>query len=688
MVDETRKKVMLRCQICTTQCPIEVEIENNRPIKVKAVREICPKGAAIPKWYETSLKKRLLHPLQRVNGEWKEISWDEALDAIAKKLRELAAKYGPETLAFYGGSFSGLYDASYFARRFYIAHGTDNYTSGATFCFTPTLLAHAVTFGQIARFDLAGAKCVVSWGRNSIESHPPVGRMVLKLAKQGVKSIVVDPRRTAMAAEANLHIQLRPGTDSALALGLINVIISEGLHDREFVEKWTIGFDKLVEHVRDYDLQKVAEITWVPAEKIREFARIYATSKPGAIITGNAFYNSDVGFQALRAISVLMAITGNVDVPGASLLMPTTMLFPAMARDEFPEDELPRAKAIGGPDEYPLFWKYLKEGIFSRIVDAAISGKPYPIKAMIIQWGNPATLGGDKNKLRRALQLLELVVVQDIFWTETCEFADIVLPAATFLEKQELYVSLGGAIRCMTPVVEPLEDCWSDTKFWIELARRMGYERYFPWKDIDEAQNHILKVANIGVAVDYLKEHLDGYQATETKWQKFEEVGFATPSGKIEIYSETLEKMGDYPLPTYRESGETPVSAPELVKNYPLILITGTRQLPYYHTMFHDVPSLRAACPEPKIEINTGTAKKLRVENEDMVIIESPRGAIQMKAKVTDDILPGVVAIPHGWGGLANQSYLTSNDIRDPLNGFPTFKPLLCAVRNPKLSVH
>jgi anaerobic selenocysteine-containing dehydrogenase len=685
-MEKLRKKATTFCQICTSRCPIEVEIEDNRPVKIKAIRDICPKGVAIPEWYETGLKKRLLHPLQRVNGEWKEISWDEALDAIAKKLRELADKYGTESLAFYGGSFSGLYDAAYFARRFCIAYGTDNYTSGATFCFTPTLLAHAVTFGQMARVDLAGTKCVVSWGRNHMESHLPMRRIVQKLAKQGVKSIVVDPRRIPIAAEADLHIQLRPGTDSALALGVINVIISEGLYDKEFVGKWTIGFDKLAEHVRDYDPQKVAEITWVPAERIREFARIYATSKPGAIITGNAFYNSDVGFQALRAISVLMAITGNVDVPGASLLFPGMMLFPAVAHDEF--SELPQARAIGGPDEYPLFWRYLKESIFGSIVDAAISGKPYPIKGMIVQWGNPAALGGDKNKLRRALQSLELVVVHDIFWTETCEFADIVLPAATFLERQELYASLGGAMLIMNQIVEPPEDCWSDTKFWIELARRMGYERYFPWENITEAQNHILKVANIGVTVDYLKEHPEGYQLAETRWRKFEETGFTTPSGKVEIYSETLEKMGDYPLPTHRESGETPLSAPQLAKRYPLILVTGTRQLPYYHTMLHDVPSLRAACPEPKVEINTETARKLRVENNDMVIVESPRGAIQMKAEVTDNILPGVVAVPHGWGGLSNQSYLTSNDMRDPLNGFPTFKPLLCAVRNLKLSTH
>ncbi len=313
------------------------------------------------------------------------------------------------------------------------------------------------------------------------------------------------------------------------------------------------------------------------------------------------------------------------------------------------------------------------------MVDAILTEKPYPIRALLVQSGNPVITQGNTNRTKRALEALDFLAVMDLFMTETAEFADLVLPAATPLEQQQIYQYVGRPMCVLlNEAIEPPEDCWPDWKLWFELARRMGYEKYLPWKDIDEAQNEILKP--LQMTVDDLRANPGGYFHSKRAWKKYEKEGFKTPSGKVEIYSETLEKMGYDPLPTYKEPQETPISRPDLAKQYPLILITGQRSIYFLHSMLRGVPSLRSRYPEPMVEISTETAKRLGIGSNDIVIIESLRGSIQMRAAVTMDIHPQVVSVPHGWGGLANQNILTDN-IQDPVYGCPTFRALLCRVR-------
>ena len=326
------KVVKTACLFCPLACGIDVYVKDNRPVKVESMKEsvvgpLCIKAEVIPEWYETELKSRLVHPLQKVNNNWREITWDQALDTIAEELTKIKQKYGPESLGLFMGQVETFYDYYYLARRFALAYGTPSYYSGSCYCYFTKVVAGILTYGAYAPPTLITTKCIIVWAGNPTGSVPfAADNMLVAKTRGTVKLIVIDPRRTLLAKAADIHLQLRPGTDGALALAFINVIISEGLYDKEFVEKYTLGFDKLVEHVKAYSPEKVEEITWVPADKIREAARIYATTKPATIFQGNCLDNVDTGFQACRAIDSLVSITGNLDAKGGSTLMPSLYL--------------------------------------------------------------------------------------------------------------------------------------------------------------------------------------------------------------------------------------------------------------------------------------------------------------------------------------------------------------------------
>ena len=345
---------------------------------------------------------------------------------------------------------------------------------------------------------------------------------------------------------------------------------------------------------------------------------------------------------------------------------------------------LPKVEAAG-TTESPLFTGISGQAQPIGLYNAMLEEKPYPIKALLVQNGNPIITLGDTNKLKRGLDKLEFMAVHDLFMTETAELADIVLPSANFLEQQQLYQYVGRPmVMLLNKAIEPPEDCWPQWKVWLELGKRMGYEKYLPWKDIDEFENEAI-LKRLNMTLDDLRANAGGYFYKKRAWKKYETEGLATPSGKVEIYCDHLEKMGFDGVPPYHEPVGSPVSRPDLARKVPLILITGQRALEFLHSMHRGIPTLRTKNPEPLVEINTQTASELGIGSGDMVIIETLRGMIQMKAAVTMDIHPQVVSVPHGWGGLANQNYLTSWDIRCPEMGTPTFRALLCRVRKASL---
>ena len=661
------------CRLCSSCCGIDAHVEGGRLVKVTPMKEhpvkrLCVKSQAIPDLIYSP--ERVTHPMRKVNGTWQPTSWDEALDIISDKLAGIKDNYGAKALLVHLGEPTVGTALQKVAARFCSLYGTPNYTSGSSLCFVARAIGHGLS---ISRRSLPlmpsykNTRCVVVWGHNPQESRIDEEADILSAQKRGAKLVVVDPRAIPLAKKADLHLQVRPGTDCALALGLLNVIISEGLYDRDFVNRWTFGFDKLAKHVRQYSPEAVEKLTWVPADKIRQFARMYAIAGPATISQDVGLDHCINGVQNSRAISILVAITGNLDVVGGNVYNSALVQAGIRVKGNVSLDEV-----IG--IQYPIFNKFTGQTTAMPVADAIITGKPYPVKALIVQACNPALTWPDTEKVRRALESLDLLVVSDLFMTETAKLADIFLPAASLLEGKILtdYTSKGlPLITLSNKAFEPPGDCREDWKFWAELGRKMGYAEYFPWQDADEFFSFLLEPS--GVSLKQLEQNPGGimYHSLDRQ-RKYEQEGFDTPSGKVEIFSQTLADYGYDPLPTF-------IPPPEDL-SYPLNLITGSRTIAYSHSQYRNLARLRKLVPEPLVEINPEPAKRLGITDGGLVSLESPKGTIILKARVTPDIHPRVLSIQHGWEE-ANVNLLTANEPHDPISGYPAFKTIPCRVR-------
>lgn len=682
------KVVKTVCQACLYSCGIEAHVREGKLVRVSGMKnhpvnmgKLCPKGAAVIDWVYSP--DRLKYPLQRHASGWKRITWDEAIDIIASRLEKIKEEYGPAALAVLFGMVLFVQGriSKELIQRFCDVYGTPNVFSVDSMCYRVRIQAHVLTFGKRAVPDLEvkNSKCLVFWGHNPHASTPPLAWRLTNQNIKGKKIIVVDPRKTPIAEKAHLHMKPRPGTDCALALGIMNVIISEGLYDKEFVKKWCLGFDKLREHVKRYPPEEVERITWVPKEQIAEAARIFATTKPACIHQGwNSLDQTVAGFHTNRCIAILQAITGNYDVPGGYL----THVEPPYRSTRLPE--LVRDEPIG-IDRFPLHYK-VGERLFGEahgmlLYDAIIDGKPYPIKAAIITGTNPLRTWPNTNKLFEALKRLEFLVVMDMFMSETAKVADIVLPAASFLEREEwphFPFVLGLPFVMLRKKAIEYEEALPDIEFWMRLARRMGYDDYFPWRSVEEYMDYAMEPS--GLTVKFLRDEApEGVFYTEASYKKYEKEGFPTPSGKVEIYSETLEKMGHEPLPVHIEPLESPISTPEIAKEYPLILTTGSRILEFLHSEHRNVKKLRRMIPEPYAEISKETALRYGIGDGDKILIKTRRGQIEIRAKIEEDMLPGVVNVSHGWDE-ANVNALTDETPANTVGGQPAFKSLLCNI--------
>ncbi|GAH46427.1 unnamed protein product, partial [marine sediment metagenome] len=349
---------------------------------------------------------------------------------------------------------------------------------------------------------------------------------------------------------------------------------------------------------------------------------------------------------------------GNLDIPGGDTYdspLPQTSL---RVKGRVAVDE-----AIGA--QYPIFNKFVSETSAMPVADAIITGEPYPVKALIVQGCNPLLTWPDSHKARQAFEQLDLLVVSDLFMTETAKMADIFLPAAAFLEKKGImdYATKGIPLIIMgQKAVEPPPDCKEDWQLWSELGKKMGYADYFPWQDTDELFAYLLKPT--GITLEQLEQNPGGiFYGDYDHRRKYEEEGFNTPSGKVEIFSPTLAAYGYDPLPTF-----IPLEKPS--EQYPFTLISGTRTIAYTHSRYRDIARLKKLAPQPLVEINPEPAEKLGIADSEPVIVESPKGSITLKAKITPDILPQVLSLQHGWEE-ANANLLTDNEPHDPISGYP-----------------
>jgi len=697
------------CQASHSECGVLVHVRDGKVVKIEGDPDhpmnrgyICPKG----KNYHQFIyhPDRIKYPLKRTGlrgeGRWARISWSEALDTIAYKLNEIRKKDGPLAIT----TSLGTGPKGYEFMVFQLAYALGCNAMYAThMCYIPSRIAGMITIGaDIAQErgpDYLNSKCILVWGGNPVISHPPRGRDILEAKKKGAKLIVVDPRKTVLASKADIWLQVRPAADDALALGILNVLINEKLYDKQFVENWCVGFDKLEKHIQSYTPEKVAEITWIPAEKIEAAARLYGTTKPAAAAVHHrvAVEHHTNSFQTLRAIYIIMTLGSSLDVAGGNLVSD----FPKGFRGLWSLFNDPTLRPPGrdepnrlGAKEFPMYSS--PEAIYRpvshnpTVIKAMLTGKPYPVKAMFA-FNNVAVSSESTNDTWAALNNLEFSVVSDFFMTPTAELADIVLPSATWLEKDEIScISYENFICARQKVVDPLYECWDDKEMILELALRLGLKKWFPWNSVEEFNNW--QLADMGLTFNDLKEK--GYIFEPLRYRKYETKSFTTPSGKIELYSSTLEKYGYKPLPYYQENPESPISTPELLREFPLILITGARHIAFFHSEGRQIPNLRKLNPFPILELHPDTAKKLDISDGDWVWIETPRGKgrIKQMAKLTSDIDPRVCNAAHHWWfpedpapdhGIwkSNINVVTSIDPPyDPVVGAAPLRGLLCKV--------
>jgi anaerobic selenocysteine-containing dehydrogenase len=635
-------------RMCSGICGINVFVENGKITRVEGDPDcefnkgfVCSKGRAIPELLYHP--ERLKHPMRRIGekgvSEWKRISVDEALDIVANKLKGYIDEYGEESILFFLGAYRGLERA--FVQRFASVIGTPNTITIDNVCHAPRILAARYTYGGPTQVDYEHPpECLIVWGRNSLrtgsEGSPAQYRHVFE---GGTKIIVIDPRKIPQASGAEMWIKPRPGSDGLLALAFLNVIINEGLYDADFVEDWTVGFEKLQEFVADYTPDKVAERTWVPRDQIEQAARMYATAKSAAIQWGNALDQTSNSFQTLRAIAIMRAITGNLDVPGGEYFPGSVPTLSGFEFGLFKNSVRTQKTSIGSQYKVSIGANIVPS---QEAMKTILKGEPYPVKAGLIFGSNPMLTYANAAETHKALKKLDFLVVAELFMTPTAELADLILPVAANLEYNDL-MDLTGCLAARPKVVDPPGECRSDLQWINELASRMGYGEYF-WEDEASAFDVLLQPS--GMKYDDLMEK--DIVFAEKKYKKYIGEGFKTPTGKVELYSEKLTGLGLDPLPTYNEPPETPFGSPKLAEEYPLVL-TSYKNPNYYHASHRNIPSLRKLSPKLFAELNPETCTKLDLKDGDIVYIETPRGRIKQRIKMNADLAPRIVVVAYGW---------------------------------------
>jgi anaerobic selenocysteine-containing dehydrogenase len=732
------------CFGCWLQAGVLATVENGKVVKLKGepghpVNQgwICERSKAFIEhlYHEDRLNAPLKRMGKRGEGKWEKISWDDALDEVSAKLEQIRTESGAEAVASVGGTGRGF--SEMFKVRFMNLFGSPNHANAGQWCSVVSRQIHAAVYGAGAsRAVKEPCKCAVIWGGNPAEAFACIFPQHVKAKRKGTQYIVIDPKYSETAARLADHwLKLRPGTDAALALGWLNVIIEENLYDRDFVQKWCHGFDQLKERVKQYPPKKVAEITWVPPEQIVQTARLYATSNPAAIIWGVKSDMQGVNVTSItHAKCILRAISGNLDVIGGDMLsgpcekanygalMELMDLLPAEQRKKqlgaedhklwcFPGYEM--VQEVAKPYWYD---KGLSAGFLPgchepSIWTAILDQKPYPVRGLICGACNPLIAYPNTKRIYEALKSanLELFIVAEQWMTPSAMLADYVFPITNWLEHPQMYTQTfqgsGSAAAMGQRVVQPLGERRSDFEFYRGLGVRLGQKNY--WrpnleKEWDYCLEPLLDELNLKSSEEFaVKKRFWSPPAVEKRYEQIDPVtgkpkGFATPTGKVELYSTIFEKLGYDPLPNYTEPPETPVSQPELARKYPFILITGARFRPMHHSEHRQIRSLRKLYPYPTVEINPDTARQLGIGEGDWVVIETLRGKIKQKAKLTSRILPRMVESQHGWwfpeeigedpvlfGTFeSNVNVLTpdSEDFCDPATGAVTFGPLLCRI--------
>ena len=722
--EETVVRTACPAHCASNACGILAHMRDGKVMKLEpadfpepGLRRICLRGlSSLQMLYHPD---RVQYPLKRVGnrgeGKWQRISWDEALNTIADKLQEIAEKYGSKSVGFVlGGPGSGTVKFGAYTRFASLFQGTRvstwGYGDSAGPCATTAMFGAHGPGAFISAFQ--NPKLNIAWGTNPSESAPFMMRSLLTRKEAGVRLVVIDPVFTTTASKADEYLGLRPGTDAALALGMMNVVMEEGLQDENFIQAYTVGpflvrsnngrflresdivpngadkymvwdtgtnqarpsnepgvspsltgtyqvngmecrpaFQLLTELIAQYPPKKSAEITAVPADTIRRLARAYATNKPANIYTNNGLGRHYHGDLTFRAVCTLAALTGNIALPGAGGHRRLVLNWDSFLNP--------------APDK-----SYSRMGVLN-MYPAILSGKPYPIKAVWFAFTNFVNQCADSYKIiNELIPKLDFIVDTALFMDATAQYADIVLPVCTFLEFSDMVGGPAPYLQLQQKVIEPLHESKSDVSILSELAKRMGFESYFD-KTEEEFVELLLSSGHPsveGITVEKLKE--GPARINVSPGAPSTEVRFRTPSTKIEFYVEKLKPLGEE-LPVYKEPLEGK-QAP-LADKYPLVFVQVHSKF-RHHSSYANIPWLLEINPEPVVDINPRDAESRGIKDGDPVIVFNDRGKAGLKAKINEGIKPGVINICQGWwfdqfteGGFNTLSHDTINPAQDAI---------------------
>ena len=677
------------CRLCSANCLIEANIDQNNNIFAERIKSpylkkniSCPKLQAVNEIIYSP--DRLTDPLLKIKKAnkptWEKQSWEIILDLIASKLQYYKKNYGAESICWIRGQAPDWSSTWHYAMRFMNLLGSPNIIGNGSICHAAREFAHIMTYGEMSSPDYKNSKYIIVWGRNDHNSKPRLFENILYAKERGAKLIVIDPVKTELAQIADSWLQIKPGGDGLFAMAMMNVIIKEKLYDQEFVDKWTLGFDQLSQSIDAYSPKIISKIINIDSDVIRTIARLYATTKPACIGEGNGLDMNLEVFQTTRAICILRALTGNIDKKGGDKI-PLPIPFRNIELSELlPKDVKPITY------EYPLFDHFRPtrgNPALGPVTGAIINKKPYPIKVLIIQGTNPVVTVANTKRFLKALDSLDLIIVIDLFMTQTAKYADIVLPTTTSFETTRInFPALySNQVVLQDKIINSLGNSWPDWKITFELARRMNFEKEFPWKNVEQAIDYQLEPT--GITVKQLRSKPEGIDFQHKKsYLKYLEDGFHTPSKKVEILSEKLQRYGFSGLPSFKLSIEN-YSYYKLKEEYPLLAISGARPNYFVHSQFRNIESLLKHEPEPLVDIHFLDAKERKIENGDLIKIFTPNGSIEMKANVSNIISPGIIRIPWGWGEsnlTYNANNLTDDSEKSPITSTTSNRSFMCNI--------
>jgi anaerobic selenocysteine-containing dehydrogenase len=791
---ETVERIPGYCALCISRCGSIAVVENGRFLSLEpdpshpTGQALCAKGRAAPELVYH--QDRLLYPLKRTRPKgdpdpgWQRISWDEALDLTATRLRQLAERHGPESVVFsmVSASTSAIADSQPWIQRLMRAFGSPNLCGSMELCGWGRGFASRYTYGVgmgtpgTHMPDLENAGCILFWGYNPSLARLAHATTTVAALRRGARLIVVDPRRVGLASKADVWLRVRPGSDGALALGIANIMIERGWYDRDFVRDWTNGpllvrsddgrllterdlspagsarkyvawdavaqrplvydpalrryerdgaepalfaeykiateqgevvcrsvFELCAELCRGYSPESVEAICGIGRAQVESAARLLWESRPVSHYAWSGVEQQSNATQIFRAISLLYALTGSFDAPGGNVL------FPSMPAANIAGDELLSAeqlsRALGLPDRPlgPSRWGWVTT---DEVYRAVLEQRPYAVRGLVGFGANLLLAHADVQRGRQALAALDFYVHADLFMNPTAELADVVLPVATPFEREGLKIGFDvspaaqSLVQLRRPVVAPLGEARPDTEIVFDLACRLGLGDRFWGGDIDAAYRHQLSPS--GVSLEALRENPGGVRVPlQMRYRKYAEEkdgvpsGFATPTGKIELYSETFLVHGYRPLPEHEEPLMGPSSRPDLAERYPLIL-TCAKSTQFCESQHRGLPSLRRRAPDPEVELHPAAAAERGINAGDWVAVETPEGQVRARARLNESLDPRVVCGQHGWWQAcpeigapgydpfgpegANLNLIIGNAAIDPISGSVPHRAYLCQI--------